>query len=270
MMSAEGILIVKLGGGEGLDLAAACDDLAKIAGRRPLVVVHGISAAMNKMCADLGLEVQTLTSPSGHSSRYTPPAIRDVFVRAAEGVNARLAGDLRRRGIDAEGMVGANVAIEAARKKAIRAVVNGRVRVVRDDHSGAIQGVKTQLLKDLLARNAAPVLPPLAISPDGLLNIDGDRAGAAAAAALAADTFVILSNVRGLYRHFPDEDSFVSQVAAAQMNDALQWAQDRMKRKVLAAREALDGGVGTVIIGDGRAANPVSQALSGAGTRFTA
>ena len=114
------------------------------------------------------------------------------------------------------------------------------------------------------------MLPPLATSADGLLNVDGDRASAAAAAALAADTLLILSNVRGLYRHFPDESSWVSQVAAAQMEDAMQWAQGRMKRKTLAAKEALDGGVGAVIIGDGRPANPVSQALAGEGTRFTA
>ena len=122
----------------------------------------------------------------------------------------------------------------------------------------------------MLARNQLPILPPLATSADGLLNVDGDRASAAAAGALSADTLLILSNVGGLYRHFPDEDSLVSQVKAAQMSDALQWAQGRMKRKTLAVKEALDGGVGAAIIGDGRLANPVSRALAGAGTRFTA
>ena len=43
----------------------------------------------------------------------------------------------------------------------------------------------------------------MARSEDGLLNVDGDRAGAAVARALAADTFIILSNVKGLYREFP-------------------------------------------------------------------
>ena len=264
------ILVVKLGGGEGLDLEAACDELADIAQRRRLVVVHGVSAAMNQMCADLGIEVQTLISPSGHSSRYTPPAVRDIYVHAAESVNQWLTSALRERGVDAKGLVGADVVVEAARKKAIRAVQNGRVRIVRDDHSGAIRGVNTAPLRDLLEQAQVPILPPLATSADGLLNVDGDRASAAAASVLAADTLLILSNVGGLYRHFPDEDSLVSQVAAAQMDSALQWAQGRMKRKTLAAKEALDGGVGAAIIGDGRLANPVSRALAGAGTRFTA
>ena len=42
-----------------------------------------------------------------------------------------------------------------------------------------------------------------------------------------------------------------------------------MKRKVLGAQEALDGGVNRVIIGDGRVTNPASEALAGAGTVFT-
>ena len=264
------ILVVKLGGGEGLDLEAACDELADIAQQRRLVVVHGVSAAMNQMCADLGIEVQTLISPSGHSSRYTPPAVRDIYVRAAESVNQWLAAALRQRGVDAKGLIGAEVVVKAARKKAIRAVQNGRVRIVRDDCSGSIQGVNAAPLKAMLARNQLPILPPLATSADGLLNVDGDRASAAAAGALSADTLLILSNVRGLYRHFPDEDSLVRQVATAQMDSALQWAQGRMKRKTLAVKEALDGGVGAAIIGDGRLANPVSRALAGAGTRFTA
>ena len=146
--------------------------------------------------------------------------------------------------------------------------MNGRVRVVRDDYSGSIRSVAAVDLCDLLRSEIVPVLPPMATSADGLLNVDGDRAAAAVAGALAADTLVILSNVRGLYQDFPDEESFVSRVLEAEMEEALEWAQGRMKRKVLAAREALDGGVERVIIGDGRVQNPVSKALAGAGTRF--
>ncbi len=269
-MSSAELLVVKLGGGAGLDLAAACDDLAAVARARPLVVVHGVSEAMNQLCAELGIEVQTLTSPSGHSSRYTPPATRDVYVRAAEDANANLVAELQRRGINATGFVGEAVVVRGSRKKAIRAVMNGRIRMVRDDHSGAITGVEASPLREALAQSRAPVLPPMAVSEDGLLNVDGDRAGAAVASALGASTLLILSNVRGLYRDFPDEDSFVKQVPLSQIDSALDWAQGRMKRKVLAAQEALTQGVAAVYIGDGRVTNPVSRALRGESTRFTA
>ncbi len=269
-MAHENLLVVKLGGGAGLDLPAACDDLVGIALARPLLVVHGVSATMNQLCADLGITVQTLTSPSGHSSRYTPPALRDIYVRAAEQANTRLLSALRQRGLKATGFVGADVALHGERKKAIRAVVNGRMRMVRDDHSGAIRSVAVESLRRALAAGSIPVLPPMAQSAAGLLNVDGDRAAAAVAGALGAQALVILSNVRGLYRDFPNEDSFVDEVPAAQSEQALGWAQGRMKRKVIAAQEALRQGVASVIIGDGRVENPVSLALAGHGTRFRA
>lgn len=267
-MTIANLLVVKLGGGEGLDLSASCDDLAQISGERPLIIVHGVSAIMNQMCEELGVEVQELTSPTGHSSRYTTPEIRDIFVRASEKANKLVVSALRERGVNAIGVLGDDVAINGERKKAIRAVVGGRVRVVRDDYSGSITGVNSTHIIQLLEQGYVPVLPPMAISDDGLLNIDGDRASAAVASALGAEVLLILSNVRGLYRNFPDEDSFVPQVTGSQLDSALEWAEGRMKRKVLGAQEALEGGVQRVIIGDGRIANPATSALSGAGTVF--
>ena len=62
---------------------------------------------------------------------------------------------------------------------------------------------------------------------------------------------MILSNVRGLYRRFPDEATLAGELARASLPEALTWAQGRMKRKVLGAQEALAGGVGWARIGDG-------------------
>lgn len=269
-MNLADLLVVKIGGGRGLDLRATCDDLACIARNRALVVVHGVSAIMNQLCNELNVQVESLTSPSGHSSRYTPADVRDIYVRAAARANDQIVQALRKRGIDAQGAIGDQVTIHGERKRAIRAVVNGRVRIIRDDHSGSIGHVDRTGLMTLLEQARVPVLPPMANSADGLLNIDGDRAGAAVADALGADTYVILSNVRGLYRDFPDEDSFVSAISAPQIASALEWAQGRMKRKIVAATEALEGGVKQVIIADGRLTKPVSRALTGEGTRFTA
>ncbi len=268
-MAGEGVLVVKLGGGAGLDMTAACNDLAAIAGERSLVVVHGVSAAMDQLCAERCIEAQSLISPSGHSSRYTPPAVREVYVEAARQVNDRLVAALDVRGVCARGYSREAIVLNGERKRAIRALMNGRVRMVRDDYSGAIRGVDAGLLLEAIKTAHVPVLPPMASSADGLLNIDGDRAAAAVAGALGAKSLVILSNVRGLYRDFPDESSFVNSVKLARIEAALDWAQGRMKRKVLAAQEALSQGVGRVIIADGRTENAVTRALDGAGTWFT-
>ena len=133
-------LVVKLGGGAGLNLSLACADLAQVAQERPLVVVHGVSARMEALCHERGIPVEMLTSPSGHQSRYTNPVVRDVFVEASRQVNEEVVNVLRSYGVDAVGITEA-IPLQGERKRAIRAVVNGRTRVVRDDYSGSITGV---------------------------------------------------------------------------------------------------------------------------------
>ncbi|MBZ0275402.1 MAG: [LysW]-aminoadipate kinase [Anaerolineae bacterium] len=264
----DSILVVKLGGGAGLDMTAALRDLAEIARQRPLVIVHGVSERMAQLCAARSIPVDVLTSPTGHTSRYTPPAVRDVFVEAAEQISGEIMSQLRDLGIPATAFT-QNIAIHGERKGAVRALVNGRVRVIHDDYTGGITGVQARGIHTALQAGTVAVIPPLASSSDGLLNIDGDRAAAAVAAAIGAAELVILSNVRGLYRSYPDESSFIGTVSYSQIEQAMHWAQGRMKRKVLSAQEALAGGVSRVVIGDGRVMNPVSWALDGAGTAFT-
>ncbi|MFN8530523.1 MAG: [LysW]-aminoadipate kinase [Anaerolineae bacterium] len=266
----ENVLVVKIGGALGDDMARCADDLARLAAVRPLIVVHGVSAVMDALCADRGLPVRTITSPTGHSSRYTDAATRDVFVEAAEQVNRSLVHALLDRGVHAVGLIGDQVPLIGERKAAIRAIVDGRVRMVRDDYSGSIVGVNTDALRNALHEGSVVVVPPMAASADGLLNVDGDRAGAAIAGAFGAHDYVILSGVRGLYRRFPDESSFIARIAHHEIETALEWAQGRMKRKVIGAAEALTAGVRRVVIADGRAPHPVSAALNGAGTEFCA
>jgi acetylglutamate/LysW-gamma-L-alpha-aminoadipate kinase len=72
--------------------------------------------------------------------------------------------------------------------------------------------------------------------------------------------------VPGLLRDFPDESSLIASIPAAEVEAYLGFAQDRMKKKVLGAAEAVQGGVGRVIFADARIAEPVTAALKGQGT----
>ncbi|HID88930.1 MAG TPA: hypothetical protein EYP52_04370, partial [Anaerolineae bacterium] len=120
----------------------------------------------------------------------------------------------------------------------------------------------------LLSAGFLPVVAPLAISHEGeALNVDGDRAAAAIGQALKADCVVILTNVPGLLRDFPDESSLIRFVPADRATEYLErYAKGRMKRKLLGAVEAVSAGVGRVIIADGRIARPIHRALRGYGT----
>jgi acetylglutamate/LysW-gamma-L-alpha-aminoadipate kinase len=171
---------------------------------------------------------------------------------------------LRRSGGAAVGIFG----VLAGPRKNVRALEGDRTVLLRDDYTGKVEHVDVETLRSLLERDQVPVLPPLALSPEGEgLNVDGDRAAAAVATALRADALVILTNVPGLLRSVDDPSSLVS---AASPDEADALAQGRMKKKVMAAREATLGGVPRVVIASGRVDRPVARALAGEGTRIAA
>ena len=70
--------------------------------------------------------------------------------------------------------------------------------------------------------------------------MDGDRAAAMVAAAFEADALVILSNIPGLLRDFPDEDSLIHEIPRSRANEYMQYAEGRMKKKVMGAVEAIE------------------------------
>ena len=266
------MIVIKIGGAEGIGPEHACDDIAQlVAEGQQVVVVHGGSHETNTLSQRLGIEPRFITSPSGHSSRYTDAAAIDVFQMACRRLNARIVRMLRERGIDALGLSGIDGGLwTGTRKAAIRAVENGVTTIIRDDHSGRIDRVDATMLRSLLAIGKVPVLCPPAISHDhDPINVDADRAAAQTASAINADSLVILSNVPGLLRAFPDESTLVPSLARSELDSAIELAQGRMKRKMLAAGEAIDGGVARVVLADARREHPIRRALEGQGTVLT-
>jgi [amino group carrier protein]-L-2-aminoadipate 6-kinase len=267
-----GIIVVKLGGTEGVDFSAVCADAAGLlAGGQKLVLVHGGSAEANTLGAALGTPPRFITSPSGFNSRYTDRQTLEVFMMAVNGkVNTLLVEQLQRLGVNAFGLSGLDGRLmQAARKDTIVSVENGKRKLIRDDFTGKIDGVQSQLLNWLIENGYVPVVAPIAVSHAGeALNVDADRAAAMLAAALDADTLVLLTAAPGLMKKFPDESTLIHNMTSTQFSDALDAAQGRMKKKVLGAEEALKGGVKRVIIADGRIQNPISLALAGQGTHI--
>ncbi len=263
-------IVVKVGGAVGVALEPVIEDLAALVCEGwPVVLVHGTSAAADALAARVGLPVRHITSPSGHVSRYTDPAMLEVYAAAAAGdVNTALVADLQGLGCNALGLAGVDGRLLVARRKdAVRAVEAGRQRIIRDDFTGQLESANGELLHLLLAAGYTPVIAPLALGLNGeRLNVDGDRAAALVAAALHASALVILSNVPGLLADYPDENSLISHIDPAHLPMVEGLAQGRMKKKLLAAREALAGGVPTVVLADSRRSEPIRAALAGRGT----
>lgn len=272
MSSSNDIVVVKLGGSAGSDVALFCADVAELvkSGRR-LVVVHGGSDRTNVLQERLGTPAQFITSPSGHTSRRTDRATLEIMQMAVRGgLNQLVVETLQARGVNAVGLSGVDGRLwVGARKEAVRSVENGRTRIIRDDFTGTVEQVNTALITMLLDAGYVPVLCPPGLSTGNEpINVDADRAAAKTAAALGAGQLLLLSNVAGLMRAFPDESTLIARIERANVEEAMNFAEGRMKKKVLGAGEALGGGVRRVVIGDARIERPISAALSGKGTVF--
>jgi len=264
------MLVIKIGGGAGIDHEAILRDLRQtIDGGAQAVVVHGANHEMKLLSERLGHPPRMITSVSGYESRYTDAETIDIFRMVYCGkVNKRLVEMAHRLGINAVGLAGVDGALLAGeRKKAIRIVEDGKRKIIRDDYSGKIESVNADLLRLLMGAGYVPLVCPPALSEEHeAINVDGDRAAARIAAALGAETLVILTDVPGLLRDKDDETTLITRVDRRNIDAAAGFAQGRMKKKIMGAVEALDDGVGEVILADARVENPLARALAGEGT----
>ncbi len=264
------MIVVKIGGTNGVNVDAVMTDIAAcVTAGQKMIVVHGGSGETNAISEQLGHPPRFVTSPSGYTSRYTDRATLEIFAMVTSGkINTLLVEKLQKLGVNAFGLSGVDGRLMVARRKeAIRIVENGKQRMLRDDYTGKIETVNGPLLALLVDAGYTPVIAPLAISPEGeALNVDADRAAAMVAGAAGAGQLIILSDVPGLLRQFPDESTLIAHIDKGRVEQSLEFAEGRMKKKVLGASEALALGVGKVVFADGRVERPVAGALAGRGT----
>ncbi|HRN29191.1 MAG TPA: hypothetical protein PK890_05775, partial [Terrimesophilobacter sp.] len=97
-----------------------------------------------------------------------------------------------------------------------------------------------------------------------------DRAVEIAAVAVGADELVVLTDVAGLYRNWPEADSLVSELTAAGLRELAPTLESGMIPKTAACLTALDGGVARARIIDGRLAHPLTrEGAEASGTTIT-
>ena len=264
------MLVVKIGGSHGINMDYVCADVCELfKSKERLILVHGAGNEANELGERLGHPARHVTSPQGFSWRYTDRETLEVYTMAAVGkINTFLVERLQKLGVNAVGLSGVSGRVmEGTRKEAVRIVENGKQRVLRDDYTGRVEQVNADLLQMLLEQGYLPVIAPLAVSHNHeAMNVDGDRAAAMIAGAVKAERLIILTNVIGLMRNFPDEASLITHIDKAQVEASIEFAEGRMKKKVLGASEALGLGVGQVIFADGRVEHPIRNAMAGKGT----
>ncbi len=267
------IYLIKIGGGKGVDIGSILQDAADLiqAGER-VVIVHGASHEIKMLSERLGQPEKFFTSPVGIRSRYTDPAVLEVTLMAFDRVNREIVSQLRHLGVPALGLSAMDGGlVEGKRKTALRSLQDGRVHLIRDDHSARISHVNPAHLLAFLDQGLTPVISPPAFDlQDGPVNVDADRLAAAICAHITPSFLFLMTNVAGLQRDKDDPTSLITSFDADQFEEALAMAHGRMRLKVLAAQEALAGGVEKVIIANGNITKPIHKALAGHGTTFTA
>ena len=279
-------LVIKIGGARTVDPAGALADVASLvdgdegqradpesgAGPHDVVVVHGGSTKVDDTLERLGMAPEYVETPSGVVGRFTDAEAMGVFEMVMPGLlNTDLVAGLQSRGVDAVGLSGVDgTLLSGPRKSAVRVLEDGKRKIRRGDHSGSLKEVNADLLETLLADGYTPVVsPPMAGDDDGdvtPVNTDADRSAAAIAGGLDA-ALVLLTDVPGILEDPEDRDTLIREVATPADWERMEAAAEGfMGRKVMAVREALEGGAPEAVVADASLDRPVATALEGDGT----
>ena len=259
-------VVVKYGGNAMTDdtlKAAFADDMVALlkVGIHP-VVVHGGGPQISAMLTRLGI-----AGEFKGGFRVTTPEVLEVARMVLFGsVGRDLVNLINVHGPYAVGLTGEDARLLTAVRRSV--VVDG----VDTDIGlvGDVDHVNTDVLDDLIDAGRIPVISTIAPDADGVVhNINADTAAAAVAEALGAETLLMLTDVEGLYTRWPDRDSLVSEIDTATLAELLPGLEEGMVPKIEACLRAVEAGVPSAHVIDGRVPHCVQAALfadSGSGT----
>ncbi|MDT0115512.1 acetylglutamate kinase [Microbacterium sp. PRF11] len=266
------VVVVKYGGNamvsdELQDAFAADIAYLRYVGVKP-VVVHGGGPQISSM-------LNRLDIPSEFRGGYrvtSTEAIGVVRMVLTGQINPQLVAKVNAHGPLATGLSGEDAGLFGGRRRGV--VVDG----VEHDlgRVGDVVTVDPQPVLDHLAAGRVPIVSSIAPDldhPGTSLNVNADAAAAALATALNAKKLVVLTDVPGLYADWPNRDSLVSHLTSTELRAMLPRLESGMIPKMQACLDAVDGGVPTAAIIDGRVPHSVLVELftsKGIGTEVVA
>jgi acetylglutamate kinase len=243
-------LVVKLGGElleQPADVARVASGIAALAATSALVVVHGGGREIDAALATAGIAKQQVDG-----LRVTDARTLDVVVAVLAGaINTRLVAAIRAAGGRPVGLTGADATVATVRRAAPIVSVAGD-RVDLGLVGAPVRNGTPQLLTDLLAGGYVPVVACIGATRAGqLLNVNADTLASHIAAAIGARRLVIAGGTAGVLDEQGRTIDRLTARAAARLIGA-GTANKGMVAKLQACRSALHGGVGDVVIANGR------------------
>ncbi len=282
------VVVIKYGGNAMAD--APQEDsfardivLLKTLGVHPLVV-HGGGPQISQMLQRLGK-----TSTFVEGLRVTDAATMEVVQMVLGGViNKAIVDRINHHGGQAVGLTGKDGGLVGARKLWLKRTSTAASRAGGDNATGArletddrtgggevidlgyvgeVESINPRIISVLTDNGFIPVIAPLATGADNQsYNINSDVMAAKIAAALKADTLLLLTNTAGLLDH---TGQLITSISTAKIKALIESGTicGGMLPKVRYAMEAVAHGVNNAVIADGRVAHAVVlQLLTARGT----
>ncbi len=205
-----------------------------------VVLVHGGGPAIGEL-----LEKYEQKSQFVQGLRMTDKKTAQLALTALAGkVNKSLVQDIIRLGGNAIGVSGIDGKLIEAKP-------------ISEDlgYVGEITAIHPEIIERINQTDAVPVIASAGIGLDGeIYNVNADTAASRIAGALSAEQFILLSDVRGLYGNFPDEESFIDEINLTNLEKLVKEKKitDGMIPKIEAIKYAMFEGLGQAVLLDGR------------------
>ncbi len=242
-------IVVKFGGNAMVDdelMTAFAQDIVymRLSGLRP-VVVHGGGPQISAALKARGIESEF----KGGYRVTTPEAMTVVREVLAGQVQKSLVDLINTHGELAAGISGDESDLLTAERRDV--LVDG----VPTDIGlvGEVTSVNPSAVTQMLEWGSIPVVSTIGRGVDGqLFNVNADTAAAAIAIALKAEKLVVLTDVPGLYRNWPDTSDLIQSISVDELDAMMPNLESGMVPKMEACARAVRGGISRATVVDGR------------------
>jgi acetylglutamate kinase len=242
-------IVVKYGGNAMTDDAlrqAFAEDIVflRYAGVH-VVVVHGGGPQISSM-----LDRLEIASEFRAGLRVTTPEAMDVVRMVLVGqVGRELVGLVNQHGPLAVGLSGEDAGLFTA--EPTNTVVDGEE--VDLGLVGEVAKVRPEAVRDLVEAGRIPVISSVAPDIGGQVhNVNADTAAAALAIALGAEKLLVLTDVEGLYKDWPNSDDVIGHISPEALAEMMPTLSSGMVPKMRACLNAVSNGVPRATVVDGR------------------
>ena len=251
------MLVIKYGGNamKSLELRRSIAlEISRLRAHENVLVVHGGGPVIEQNLQARGLESRFL-----RGLRVTGGAAMDVIEMTMAKLSKELAQDLG-------GAIGLSARDDKLLEGELLEPGGGELGRV-----GQVLTVNTHLLEALLKIGITPVIGCIGVDASGEpFNVNADWVAGAVAGALECP-IVYLSDVDGVYRHYPDPSSLLVKLSEGEARAGIAggWISDGMIPKVEAALHALERGATGATLASGMRTGVLEAAVRGeGGTRF--